>query len=220
MNISEGTNRYETANSGTGQNRQVLPVLIEFLALLALLIAVVLVINLDVVILDNNMSEVSVTEVTQSAFILVSAIIFAWRSWQDIKSRGYFIAVATLFACMFVRENDALLDHIYHGSWTVPVAMIAGFGIFYTCRHRDSLAEPLARYFRARHTTFILIGLLLLLVFSRLFGTGSLWESVIGAEFAPSVKTVVQEGLELLSYALVTYGTILSVAHRETGSDA
>ncbi|QBY01776.1 hypothetical protein E2K80_14455 [Rhodophyticola sp. CCM32] len=219
MSILAGTNRYKTTHSGTGTHRLVFPILIEFLVLLVLLIAVVLAINIDVVILENNLSEVSVTEILQSVFILVSAMIFAWRAWRHIRSRGYFIAVATLFACMFVRENDALLDHIRHGFWIVPVGMIACFGIISVCRYRDSLAGPLARHFQERHTTFIFIGLLLLLVFSRLFGTGSLWQAVMGAGYDPSVKTVVQEGLELLGYALITYGTVLSFANRETAPD-
>jgi hypothetical protein len=56
----------------------------------------------------------------------------------------------------------------------------------------------------------MLIGLLQLVIFSRLFGTGSLWEPVMGDSYQPGVKSIVQEGVELMSYALVLYGSALS----------
>ena len=47
------------------------------------------------------------------------------------------------------------------------------------------------------------------IVFSRLFGTGSLWKDIATVD-SRIVKTVVQEGLELFGYALILIGSILS----------
>lgn len=214
MNTITGMSPHRPIVLPAATNRQLRRLIAEFSALAALLIAVVSAIHIDVRIFANNLSEVSVTEGLQSALVLGSAIIFAWRAWRDISARGYLMAVATLLACMFVRENDAALDHIHHGFWAVPAGIIAFLGGACVWCHRDSVTGPLVRHFDDRQTGFILIGFLLLLVFSRLFGTSALWQSVMGDDYTASFKTVVQEGLELLGYALIAYGTLLSVACR------
>lgn len=213
------TDLHRKSLSGLRKYRHIFLILVEFLTFSILLVGIIFVIKIDVAIFENNLSEVSMTEALQSTLLLVSVIASALRAKLQIRSRGYFVAVATLFTCMFVRENDALLDLVYQGFWVVPAAVSAGFGSLCVYRYRDSIAEPFVRHFEERQTTFVFIGLLLLLVFSRLFGTGSLWQSVMQHGYNPSVKTVVQEGLELLSYLLIAYGTALPVAFRGIASN-
>lgn len=190
--------------------RQLLAVFAEFMALVALLATVVGVVLTDAAILRNGLSERSLTELLQGALVFGSALLFGLRAHGDAQSRGYLTLLATLFACMFVRENDAVLDLVHHGFRVVPAAFIALFGGTLVNRNSSTLIEPFLRHFRARHATFIYIGLLVLLVFSRLFGTGSLWQAVMASDYQASFKTVVQEGLELLGYALIAYGSLLS----------
>jgi hypothetical protein len=46
------------------------------------------------------------------------------------------------------------------------------------------------------------------LVFSRVFGTGSLWRAIMLDEYQNLYKSVIQEGLELFGYLLIAYGTV------------
>ncbi|WP_299831702.1 hypothetical protein [uncultured Roseobacter sp.] len=193
--------------------------LTEFLAPVALVVAVVLVIQIDVRLLGNTLPENSMTEFFQGALVIFSALVFAMRARRETRSRGYLVVGATLFACMFIRENDGMLDHVQHGFWIIPAAVVALLGGFSAYFWRDSIKEPFMHHFETRETTFIFIGLLVLLVFSRLFGTGSLWQPVMGEGYDTSFKTVVQEGLELLGYSLIAYGSVRSGAYCEQAGD-
>ncbi|MFK7882177.1 hypothetical protein [Roseobacter sp.] len=202
-------------SSGSNTSRQLLAIFSEFFALVALLVAVVVVVSIDVRFFENNLAEFSLTELIQCMLILGMALIFAWHSHCDTSSRGFLIAVTTLFTCMFIRENDVYFDLITHGFWVVPAGIIATSGAMGCYLNRASLVAPFLGYFVKRHTTFIHIGFLILIVFSRLFGTGSLWQSVMGQDYNSVFKTVVQEGLELLGYSFMAYGTFMSFAKRE-----
>ncbi|WP_195821711.1 hypothetical protein [Roseobacter sp. MH60115] len=186
---------------------QPLTLVVEMLAPMALFVGVVLIIQIDVRFLGNGLRENSMTELSQSALLIFSAKVFAMRACQDVGSRGYLILVATLFACMFVRENDGFLDHIRHGFWVFPAMCVAIAGGLSALHCRDSIVIPFLRHFEQRETTYIFIGLLVVLVFSRLFGTTSLWQPLMADAYDASFKTVVQEGLELLGYALIAYGS-------------
>ena len=61
----------------------------------------------------------------------------------------------------------------------------------------------------SKHFVYISLGLILILIFSRTFGSGHLWEHVMGDDYTMVYKTVIQEGIELLGYIFVLYGSIL-----------
>lgn len=193
--------------------RKLRSVAIEFLALTGLLVSVVLAVMIDVKVLKNSASESSLTEMLHALLALGSALIYIRRAIREDEARGYLIGLATLFTCMFIRENDAHLDQVYHGFWVVPVGVALLSGAVVMSWNKATFAEPLARQFAERYSTFVFMGLLIVLVFSRLFGTGALWQAAMGAEYNPTFKTVVQEGLELLGYALIFFGSVLSLKY-------
>lgn len=50
---------------------------------------------------------------------------------------------------------------------------------------------------------FVVFGAVFVLIQSRIFGTGLIWEQILEREAALLVKTLVQEGLELTGYTLM-----------------
>ena len=54
--------------------------------------------------------------------------------------------------------------------------------------------------------TCVAVGLLITILFSRLFGTGQLWQAVMGEDYRSLYKSIIQEGLELLGYVLICFG--------------
>lgn len=189
----------------------VLRIAAETVLLTVLMAAVVGVVWYDTAYLGNTMSERSLTEAMQSAMLLAVTLSFAFGAVRYVAARGYLVLATTFFAMLFIRENDAVLDQIVHGFWVVPALVIALVGAVLTHINRDTLTVPLVRHFEHRSATFVYIGLLVLVVFSRLFGTGALWVGVMGASYDPNLKAVVQEGLELLGYMILAYGACLSV---------
>ncbi len=113
-----------------------------------------------------------------------------------------------------IRENDHFLDQIWHGFWKWPALALGLTGLSLILRFRGTLAVPFLQQFQTRSGTFMYCGFLLLVVFSRLFGTSALWEPVMGSAYDPRIKSIVQEGLELLGGGLICYGAIIGVFQR------
>ena len=98
---------------------------------------------------------------------------------------------------------------IVHGAWKYFALALIAF-VFYQawCLGKENTIATLAAFMKSRSYTFIFIGLLIVLVFSRLFGMGELWETIMADHFNRTVKNVVEEGTELWGYALIFWGAL------------
>lgn len=198
----------------TEKSQQMNPVLtavLEIGALFGIFVAVPLILMLDTNVLGDAMSEDSLTERLQVVLIVISTLIFATGTALHNGLRGYLGAVATLFACMAIRENDSVFDKVYHGFWLIPALVALAVGAVFVWKNRRGAGAGFVRHLSSHSGAFVVLGVLILIVFSRLFGTGAVWEGVMGDAYDPAVKAAVQEGLELLGYFLVTYGSVLSL---------
>ncbi|UOA33273.1 hypothetical protein DSM110093_03097 [Sulfitobacter sp. DSM 110093] len=184
------------------------------LVLVCVLVALVpITVYLDTAVWGEGVTEDSLTEHLHNTLLAIAAGVFVMGAYQNIAMRGYLALAATLFACMFLREYDAALDRIRHGFWLYPALVTLAVGAFVAWRNRGTTLLPMLHHLQTRSATFVYIGVVLLLFFSRTFGTGALWEAVMGAAYDPQVKTTVQEGTELLAYLLIAYGAVLSHLH-------
>jgi hypothetical protein len=193
--------------------KSVLVALAEFLFLAALLTSIRLIITIDGEIILAGASENSVTEYTQEGLILLSAILFGIGAWRRPESRGFLVLVAGLFGCMFVREFDNHLDRIAHGFWVYPAVLLAVTSIVYARLCGRTVLAPMAVYTQTRSYVYLSIGLLIVIVFSRIVGSNSLWRELMGDDYQWAYKTIIQEALELSGYVLIAYGSWL--AYRE-----
>ncbi len=178
---------------------------------MTLFLAVVMIVRLDAVVLGDSIGEESFTEALQVFIMLGTGLIFVWGAIRYPQARAYLVLLATMCGLIVIRENDYLLDNIWHGFWKWPALAVGLTGLAIALPQRETLAIPFLQHFQTRSGTFIYCGFLLLVVFSRLFGTHSLWEPVMGDAYDPRIKNIVQEGLELLGNGLIGYGAILGV---------
>jgi hypothetical protein len=182
--------------------------------LLAAFLLSVAIIYFDVLAMGGAMGENSPVQLSQAILVLGSAAFFALGARTNSDQRGYLLLVATLFLCMFVRENDGLLDGIVHGFWLVPVLMIAVAGGGAVIYNRATLRGPAHQHAQDGSFWILAVGFLQLVVFSRLFGSGLLWDQVPGQHDLEAAKTIVQESTELVSYSLIFLGSYLSHKYR------
>jgi hypothetical protein len=190
---------------------------LEFFALLTTMVLVVVSIYIDVGILGNHIPEVSVTEFTQSTVILLTILLFLSKIKKEPESAGLFVLISGLFTMIFIREADYYLDFIYHGFWKVPVFITFCTTIYFAYKNKYTIISPLMSYQSSKAFTYALIGLLITIVFSRLFGTRSLW--VLIMEDAGHTKTLVQEGLESLGYSLILMGAFIAQFNKKPQSE-
>ncbi|MFC1467964.1 hypothetical protein ACFLQY_04695 [Verrucomicrobiota bacterium] len=189
--------------------KKILLSIAELLSLTVLMLSVPIIIGIDSLVIGHGTSETSITELMQEALILLSAVLCGISAWKRPQSRGFLALAAGFFGCMFIRECDAFFDKIAHGFWVYPAITFALATTLYALTSRETVIPTLLAYLGKSHFTYISIGLLLILVFSRAFGSGHLWEGVMGANYRSAYKSMIQEGLELLGYVHVAYGAVL-----------
>ncbi len=189
--------------------------ILEFLSISLLVIIVPLAMYIDIVMLKNNMGELSITEFLQSLFILSSALFFIFVIRKDINSKGAYILISGLFLSMFIRESDFYLDVIVHGFWKVPVLITLIITAFYANKNKDTIMAPIVKHAKNKPFTFIMIGLIIVLIFSRIYGTGSLWENIMTDSYNSMYKAVIQESLELFGYIFILLGSYMQSKIRE-----
>ncbi|MCH8544951.1 MAG: transporter [Alcanivorax sp.] len=190
------------------QIRQVLAATGEFLLVGLALMIVPLWLFVDLRVIGSPLREASFTEVTQSLLLVLCFALFARRAITLPSQRGFLVLVSGFILCMLIREQDHALDFIYHGFWVIPALAAAGAAMGYALSpgRRETILPPMARYIGSHSYYYLFFGLLMVLVFSRVFGSGSLlWDMVMGDQYNRDIKTVIQEGLELFGYVLMAF---------------
>lgn len=187
---------------------------LEMLWLCLVALAVPGVVYLDAVVLFDNMSEQSVTEALQSVLLVLSASLFAMGARRQPHAAGYLGLMTTLFVIMLVRENDGHLDHIRQGFWIFPALAIAAYGAYWVWQRREALRTPFLNHSASGRGMFVFFGFVFLVIFSRAFGSGDLWRAIMQENYSWQFKAAVQEGLELMGYAIIAYGSIGSYLTR------
>ena len=178
----------------------------EFLLAALIAAGVVGCIYLDVTV-HKNILENSFVEFGQEALLFATTALFCMQAIA--KRQGGLWLVAGFFGCMFIRELDAYFDMIVHGAWKYFALALMVFVLFKAWRlGKENTIASLATFMKTRSFVFIFIGLLIVLVYSRLFGMGELWHTIMPKHFNRTVKNVVEEGSELWGYALVFWGAV------------
>ncbi|MCJ8296718.1 MAG: hypothetical protein MJK15_20170 [Colwellia sp.] len=195
---------------------------LPFIVISLLSAGVITTINIDYFVLENNLSEQSLTELFQQLLLLASAAIFIWSSTKVAESRTFFILVAGFFGCMFLRELDFYFDMIVHGFWLYPTLLLASSVIIYSVKHSEHLVSSVRSFSQTNAYFNILVGLVIIMIFSRLFGSGTLWKEVMNDDYHHIYKTIIQEGLELFGYVFVFIGSFhqLRAVKSQVGSKA
>lgn len=176
----------------------------------AVMLLVPVIVGLDLMKYGGGIRETSLTEFTQELLIAMSALIFAFGAYRKRFARGGLTLIAGFMGCIAIREMDVYLDLVFHGFWVYPASALALGSIAYAITCRRTVIKPLLWYSREKFFTYLTIGFLILLFFSRLFGTSEIWSLALdGGEGVTAIKSTVQEGLELLGYMLVFIGAFL-----------
>ncbi|MFW6413836.1 MAG: hypothetical protein ACOCZS_00920 [Verrucomicrobiota bacterium] len=192
-------------------SKKILLSFLEFLVVSILSLTVPLVLVIDIKIIGHGLSEYSITEFAQETLLLLTVFLSIFHACRDREKRGFFILVAGFFLTLFVRELDFVFDELlFHGAWIYPAVGVVLAALILAFCNRHSIIEPLAKFVHTRPYYFIMLGLVIVLAFSRTFGSGNqLWEYVMGDDYKHLFKTAIQEGLELLGYILIFYGACM-----------
>jgi hypothetical protein len=184
--------------------------LTEFFILVTIMLLIPLLMYMDLKILNNEMTELSVTEFAQIALVLASSLIFFKLSYKHIQSKGIFILISGLFAAIFIRELDYYFDLVARHLWKYMVTALFLLVAYSSYLNKKTIFKPLLEFVDTKPFVYFLIGFLMVMAFSRVFGLRDIWQLIMGEQYSHIFKTAIQESLELLGYALVFYSALLT----------
>lgn len=163
---------------------------------------------IDILVLDNGISETSVTELSQEIIVAIICLFFFVKAYQSSEMRGSFTLIMGFFLCILIRELDGVFDRLAHGSWVWFALTVAFICIAIAIREGQKTLKGLIHFITHPSHGMLVSGLLCILLFSRLFGMGELWRKLLGEDYNRTVKNMVEEGSELFGYTLCLISVI------------
>ncbi len=157
-------------------------------------------------------TESGPTEITQSVVLAIATILYFWEARRNQVLRKGLVLVSGLLGCMLIREQDYFLDMIIHGFWKWPAFTLAFFCIAYAIKTPVATLSSLATFVRNRSFSTFLAGLVIVLSYSRIFGTTLLWKALLPDGDWRIAKYAVEESSELLGYLFILF-SVVSLRH-------
>lgn len=163
----------------------------------------------DLIRIGGFLPESSIAELFQDLLLMVMCLRFARAARRHPDHQGWLYLCVTLLVAMLIREHDSILDQVWKGFWKLPVLLwVTGMVTWTFTRHRDTMADALSFFCTTDARIYFMIGFPVLTVLSRLYGSGTIiWNDFLIGHYAQAIKNVIQEGLELFGYLLLSRGT-------------
>lgn len=158
---------------------------------------------------EHPFVEEGPTEIFQSLLLLACTSLLFIEARRNESMRGAMLLAGGFFGCMLIREQDYYLDMISHGCWKWPAIALTLCCTAAAARTPRATLAGLAVFVRKRYFPMLLTGVVIVLVYSRLFGMGSLWNMLLPDVDGRAAKNAIEESSELLGYLLIFASTLL-----------
>jgi hypothetical protein len=160
----------------------------------------------------GKFGEDSYTEWTQEIFILLSSVLYFALGRYDRGITGFTGLLSGMALIAFIREFNNYFHAWFSGAWQLFALTALILTIIYVYRYRKTLVKPFYDFLKLPAFGVTLSGFIVVMVFSRLFGRGSLWRNIFQVEELEGptrwAKNAAEEGTELLGYALLFIGAL------------
>ncbi|GAA3910340.1 hypothetical protein GCM10022228_21600 [Halomonas cibimaris] len=158
---------------------------------------------------DLRFSELAFTELTQTGFLtLACGILLYVRQRLNVWPNVTLLLLAFLGASL-VREQDAFLDaYVAEHAWKVLVAAIILPSMTRVAMNWRRFAVELGQYANSFSLGLFTAGFFTTYAFSRLYGRKEVWQAVMQERYLGSIKSMAEEVVELMGYALILFAMI------------
>lgn len=156
----------------------------------------------------QKFSEYSGTEFYQEVLFFLASIAFFVTAYKFTDSRP----IATLFGgftmVAFCREFDYLTDFIGSSFWGVTAGIVILTVLSISWKHRKNLTQSYYEYYNSKAFAYMISGVLVTFLFSRLFGKGDFWKALMEDQYFRSVKNAAEEGTEVMGDILIFISSV------------
>lgn len=156
----------------------------------------------------GKFGENSLTEILQEIFLFMIGILFIVIGRNDHSLSPVSSLISLFFFMSLIRELSFLLD-----VWFYFVLLLLMIFVWLAYHTRKKLMQSLYSFIKSPFISWLVIGLLVTFLFSRLFGRTGLWKAIIGDGYNRWIKNAAEEGIELLGYSLIFIGGIEILIH-------
>lgn len=170
-----------------------------------MMLGILEVMRIDSQSLDFN--ESSITEILQQTFLVIGFVVSFWLAKKKKFLNWFFISLGTLLLVIFIREYNNFLDnYVFKGLWETLVYSILGIYLFFLVKNFKPFIDQLNAVANHYSIGVFLVGFIIVMVFSRIYGLDEIWVNILGDNFIRPIKRISEEGTELLGYSLMLLG--------------
>ena len=152
---------------------------------------------------EGFFGEISFTEISQEIILFALFILYLIMGRKNTSVQPVTNIISLFFLASFIREFNFLLEWWVY--LVIPVILLAGW---FLVRNYKKLKDATIRFFSNPASTWLLSGLLLTYVFSRLIGRSSFWRILYDENSYRLAKAATEEGLELAGNVMMLVSAI------------
>lgn len=160
------------------------------------------------IINKQKFSELSLTEFYQEVLFLLASVVFFITAAKYVDSRPVSILLGGFTLVAFCREFDYLTDFINSSFWGVTSGIVILTVFILSWSKRDNLTKSYYEYYNTKAFAYMMSGVLVTFLFSRLFGKGDFWKAVMEENYMRSVKNAAEEGVEVMGDILIFISSV------------
>lgn len=158
---------------------------------------------------EQSFKENSGTEYFQELLILIVALLSYFVAYTFKSFRYFFIGLGSFAAVSLVREMDAWLEtHLFDKGWQFMALLILLPTMYLLIKNRKKFVKQFTKVSKTAYFKMLILGGLVLHVFSRLYGRKVIWKSLLGEkDYRRVIKDASEESIELLGYLMIFIAT-------------
>lgn len=145
--------------------------------------------------------ETGPVEILQTVLAMLAALIFLLAGRVDHTKAPCAVVLAAFIFCLVIREFDYFFDeYVFRHAWKIGVLLVLVSLTVYAIRNFREIGASLLEFTTLPSFGILLSGLLVLVVFSRLFGYGDFWEALFHDENCLATRQLVDAQTDNLVY--------------------
>lgn len=201
------------------------PLIIRLFAYASLMFLMSFAIQFDFAV--GEVKEDSFIEITQEVLLLICSILLIIFSFKTKEYKIFFLGLAGFLGVHFVREFDFWLNtQLFDKAWQAISLVIVVVVLVMVVKNWKKIILEIAAISKTYGFAFFFSGLIILHVFSRLYGRKLIWidllrnthdqyvieengEKIVELrDFMRPVKDASEESIELLAYSIMLIGVV------------
>ena len=156
----------------------------------------------------QKFTEYSLTELSQEIIFLIASVFFFIAAYKFEDSRPISILFGGFTMVAFCREFDFLTDSINSSFWGVTSGIVILTVFAISWKYWKNLTKSYYEYYDSKAFAYMISGVLVTFLFSRLFGKGDFWKTIMEDHYIRSVKNAGEECVEVMGDILILISSV------------